>query len=451
MNLIENTKKYFIKNSKLLLFLVIFILFCIICNQNNQNLNYFLKRGVILEYSFSKNLNIDKEKIKNELLNLGFNYSFVDELNKTEINEYDWDNKKIEKILFIALPTLPTEDKKEVLNKVSDYVFENYQNSKLISVKALNNEYNKPFSTFLKFLGLLFVSFVFWLILIYLFCDKKILAENIKNSTKNFFIKTKEDFITLIKKTKENGIGYFIKRILFDDNDNSETNITKEIISTIVFVLLCVIAIRYFIGELRWIPSGSMRPTILEKDRVFVEKLKYPKKEIKRGDILVFYPPEIELSNSPFAILSRLSGIFCKDIAFIKRVVGLPNEKLEIKFDQNNNEYRVYINDKALVEPYIISRSNWTPCVDKMYCGPFIVPKGHYFMMGDNRGNSQDSRFWGFLDQNRIIGRANFMFFPIQRINSLKDKYLILHKQKTKDGYVEYNYIIDRYEFLYKI
>ena len=86
-----------------------------------------------------------------------------------------------------------------------------------------------------------------------------------------------------------------------------------------------------------------------------------------------------------------------------------------------------------------------------MYCGPFIVPKGHYFMMGDNRGNSQDSRFWGFLDQNRIIGRANFMFFPIQRINSLKDKYLILHKQKTKDGYVEYNYIIDRYEFLYKI
>jgi signal peptidase I len=76
-----------------------------------------------------------------------------------------------------------------------------------------------------------------------------------------------------------------------------------------------------------------------------------------------------------------------------------------------------------------------------MYCGPFIVPQGHYFMMGDNKGNSQDSRFWGFLDENRIIGRANFMFYPLSRINFLKDKYLELNKNKNE----KHKYLINRY------
>ena len=206
-------------------------------------------------------------------------------------------------------------------------------------------------------------------------------------------------------------------------------------------MLVCVIVIRYFIGELRWIPSGSMRPTIVEHDRVFVEKLDYPKKEIKRGDILVFYPPEVKLSNSPIAVLSRLSGIFCKDMAYIKRVIGLPNDKFEIKFNPQTSEYRVFINDKPLFEPYINSKTSWTPCREDMFCGPFIIPEDNYFMMGDNRNNSQDSRFWGFLDKKRIIGRANFMFFPFKRINVLKDKYFTLKKNKLEESL----YILNRY------
>ena len=86
-----------------------------------------------------------------------------------------------------------------------------------------------------------------------------------------------------------------------------------------------------------------------------------------------------------------------------------------------------------------------------MFCGPFTIPKDNYFMMGDNRGNSQDSRFWGFLDKNRIIGRANFMFFPISRINVLKDKYLNLHIQKVNNSFESKDFIINRYELLYKI
>ena len=274
------------------------------------------------------------------------------------------------------------------------------------------------------------------------------------NSTKKIFCKflnkQKESIKNLIQKTKKKGLNYLIKKILFDniedENGNEkETSFTKEIINTIIFVLICVIVIRYFIGELRWIPSGSMRPTIMEKDRVFVEKLDFPKKEIKRGDILVFYPPDVQLSNSPFAILARLSGIFCKDIAFIKRVIGMPNDKFEIKKDSNSNQYRVYINDKALNEPYISSKIDWTQCSENMYCGPFIIPENHYFMMGDNRNNSQDSRFWGFLDRKRVIGRANFMFFPIKRINILKDKYVMLHKKQSEKIIEQDTYIVDRY------
>ena len=250
--------------------------------------------------------------------------------------------------------------------------------------------------------------------------------------------------MNLIKETKEKGATYLLKRILFDDdvNDNKNASMTKEIISTIVIVLVCVAFIRYFIGELRWIPSGSMRLTILEKDRVYVEKLEFPKREIKRGDILVFYPPEEEISNSPIAIFKRLTGIFCKDIAFIKRAIGMPNDKFEIKFDNNSQEYRVFINDIPLNETYVSSKED---CKENMYCGPFISPEDNYFMMGDNRGNSQDSRFWGFLPKDRIIGRANFMFFPIRRINLLNDKYLKLHKEKINGKFIDYDYILNRY------
>ncbi len=191
----------------------------------------------------------------------------------------------------------------------------------------------------------------------------------------------------------------------------------KEALDTILFVLIAVIVIRFFIGELRWIPSGSMHPTLIEGDRLFVEKLSKPFREPQRGDILVFYPPDEPLRKDFFSIISRLTGIFCKDVAFIKRIVGMPGDKLEIKSEEDG--YFVYINDIKLNEPYILSKTDWMPCRDDMYCGPLNVPDDNYFMMGDNRGNSQDSRFWGFLPKNRIIGRAIFVFFPPSRTQNL--------------------------------
>lgn len=194
-------------------------------------------------------------------------------------------------------------------------------------------------------------------------------------------------------------------------------SVLKETLDTVLFVLIAVIVIRFFIGELRWIPSGSMHPTLIEGDRLFVEKISKPFREISRGDILVFYPPDEILKKDFFSVLSRLTGIMCKDIAFIKRVVGLPGDRLEIK--QEAGEYFVYINNEKLDEPYTLSKTDWISCRDDMYCGPFIIPESSYFMMGDNRGNSQDSRFWGFLPQNRVIGRAVFVFWPVNRIKNL--------------------------------
>ena len=458
MNILQanKIKLFFNKHFKALLFCFIFILICCIYNQNIQHLNYIFKRGTILEYSLPFNSSINEEKIEEKLISEGITYSLIKNIKNNNSTTYDSDEKIIKNLLQIGLPILPKENKKELFNNVTDYILENHPNSKLLNIKTLNNYYHKPFSSFLKFLGLFSVTFLIWAIILITLSKDKNYFKNILTMLKENLLLKIENLKIFAKKTKEKGTGYFFKKLLFEDTtdengEEKEPDIAKETISTIVFVIVCVILIRYFIGELRWIPSGSMRPTILEKDRVFVEKLEYPKKEIKRGDILVFYPPEVHLLNTPWAIFTRLSGIFCKDVAFIKRVVGLPNDKFEVKFNEKTQQYRVYINDKPLNEPYVNSKTEWTPCIEQMHCGPFTIPENNYFMMGDNRGNSQDSRFWGFLSQDRIIGRANVMFWPISRINVLKDKYINLHKEKQGQNIIEENYIINRYEFLYKI
>ena len=207
------------------------------------------------------------------------------------------------------------------------------------------------------------------------------------------------------------------------DKEQFKANL-KEVIDTIVFVVVAVIIIRFFIAELRWIPSGSMKPTLIEGDRIVVEKLtKIPnvlshhkfENTPQRGDVMIFYPPFVKLKTDVLSVFSRLTGFFCKDIAYIKRVIGLPGEKFEIK-KNSNGSYYVYINDKRLDEEYIMSEYDYHICKENMYCGPFVIPEDNYFMMGDNRGNSQDSRFWGTLHKDRFIGKAVFIFWPLNRL-----------------------------------
>lgn len=193
----------------------------------------------------------------------------------------------------------------------------------------------------------------------------------------------------------------------------------KETVDTVVFVVIAVIIVRFFVAEVRWIPSGSMRPTLLEGDRIFVERYSRFNSLPQRGDIMVFYPPFVELKNTPVLVFKRLTGFFCDDMAYIKRVIGLPGEKFEIKRDKTG-AYAVYINDIALEEPYIKSKFAFTPCEDpRVNCGPFIIPENNYMMMGDNRDDSYDSRFWGTLDKNLFIGRTTYRFWPLNRIKFL--------------------------------
>lgn len=187
----------------------------------------------------------------------------------------------------------------------------------------------------------------------------------------------------------------------------------KELIDTVVFVVVAVIIIRFFLGEIRWIPSLSMYPTLDIKDRIFVERLTRFYDTPKRGDIMIFYPPETVLQNDPWTIFKRLTGFGCTEIAFIKRVVGMPGDKYEIKPDENGT-YHVYINNKILEEKYV--QSDYSACEPDMKCGPEIIPEKHYLMLGDNRANSKDGRYWGLLHEDRFIGKAKFRFWPLNRI-----------------------------------
>lgn len=199
-----------------------------------------------------------------------------------------------------------------------------------------------------------------------------------------------------------------------DDNKKQKIKgFIKETIETILIVFVLVFIIRHFIAEPRWIPSASMRPNLLEGDRLIIEKISGYFTHPKRGDILVFYPPHHELDPTLWGKFTRAIGFLGKDDAFIKRVVGLPGETIQITPDN-----KIYINGKQLIEPYKIGDS-YINCSIASYCAvqPIKIPENSYFMMGDNRSNSQDSRFWGLLPEKRIIGKAVFRFWPPQRIN----------------------------------
>ena len=222
------------------------------------------------------------------------------------------------------------------------------------------------------------------------------------------------DITNAIKQHEEKFIEIYSLRLL----KQKLKSFAKELWETAFFVLVMLIIIKFFLVEMRWIPSASMHPTLIEKDRIVVDRLTRFFREPQRGDIIIFYPPFVTLEYTPFKLFRRLTGIKCDDVAFIKRVVGLPGEKLEIK-KADDGSYAVYINDEKLPEPYIQSRYDYNDCTKDMFCGPMIIPEGEYFMMGDNRGNSQDSRYWGFLPKDRIIGRAVTIFWPIKRIRKL--------------------------------
>ena len=183
-------------------------------------------------------------------------------------------------------------------------------------------------------------------------------------------------------------------------------SVTREYFESLVVAVILALFVRTFVFQAFKIPTGSMENNLLVGDHLIVNKMAFaptlsgverallPRSEIRRGDIVVFkYPQQPERD-------------------FIKRVIGLPGERLEM------HQKKVFIDGKPLDEPYVhfLEPPGTAPVRSddlRFEYGPVTVPDHQYFMMGDNRDNSEDSRYWGFMPSHYVKGQAVFIYFSV--------------------------------------
>jgi signal peptidase I len=153
------------------------------------------------------------------------------------------------------------------------------------------------------------------------------------------------------------------------------------------------------VAHARMVPSGSMAPTFVPGDRLLIFAWRAPA-SFRRGDILVFKPPFRGLPGAADA-----SGLlaFADDSTYVKRVVGLPGESIQIKRGEG-----VFVDGRRLAEPYTAGAPEYA-------WGPQTVPAGRLFMLGDNRNDSFDSHYWGFLSAEHVVGRPTAVIWPPRR------------------------------------
>lgn len=163
----------------------------------------------------------------------------------------------------------------------------------------------------------------------------------------------------------------------------------KEWVMPLMVALVISLLMRGFVAEARVIPSGSMIPTLQVSDRVMINKVLLLT-DLERGDIVVFWPPDSVNQKYPF----------------IKRIIGLPGDTIHL-FGGD-----VYLNGERQAEIYI-NEACWGDY------GPVVVPDNKLFVLGDNRNDSMDSRSWGFVEQDKLLGKAEFIFWPLTRLGRL--------------------------------
>jgi signal peptidase I len=183
----------------------------------------------------------------------------------------------------------------------------------------------------------------------------------------------------------------------------SSTRWIVELVSVVLVAILFAVLLRTFVVATYSIPSGSMEPTLQIGDRIVVNKLSYHLHGVDRGNIVVFStPPAEDCAGQPVADL-------------VKRVIGLPGEIISLA------DGRVYINGHVLPEPYLPADAR-----NETYPGPtnaayslnhaYRIPAGEVFVMGDNRSQSCDSRYWGTIRESTIVGKVDIRIWPLSRL-----------------------------------
>ncbi len=190
-----------------------------------------------------------------------------------------------------------------------------------------------------------------------------------------------------------------------------------ELPALVLIAFLLALLLKTFLVQAFYIPSASMEPTLAADDRVLVNKVTYRLREPRRGEIVVFgdadagsTPREESLPQRALRVLGSgfgLPGAGERD--FIKRIVGLPGETVEMR------DGVVYVDSEPLPEG-TVGDGGYLAERDPTRFGPVMVPRGQYFMMGDNRRNSSDSRFeLGTIPRGAIVGRAFVIIWPFGR------------------------------------
>jgi signal peptidase I len=175
-----------------------------------------------------------------------------------------------------------------------------------------------------------------------------------------------------------------------------------EWVLVIVGAILLALVVKVFLLQAFYIPSLSMYPTLREGDRVLVNKLSYRLHDVNRGDVIVFERPASETSSN------------IPDL--IKRVVGLPGESISFI------DGAVYVDGKRLDESYLSDGTVTSSANAPNKCtaeAPCVVPSGQVWVMGDNRSDSKDSRYFGSIDESTIVGRAFVTVWPLGRFGLL--------------------------------
>jgi signal peptidase I len=181
----------------------------------------------------------------------------------------------------------------------------------------------------------------------------------------------------------------------------------------VIAALAIAVIIKTFFFQAFWIPSSSMEDTLQINDRVMVNKLAYRFGDLQRGHVVVFDDPRADeapqesLFEAARRSITEAIGLSVPRTEFIKRVIALPGERVEIIDNQ------VLIDGSPIDEPYL---KNGSVMPD---FGPIVVPSGEMFVMGDNRNSSQDSRYFGSVPTDTVVGRAFVIMWPVSRWSGL--------------------------------